>query len=78
MRRLDDAHWEVRAEAAEATGRIGLVGIMARLVALLSDENWWVRFLGRHGARGARRARDGAAPAGRGRQCGRVRRDRVR
>jgi HEAT repeat protein len=44
VRRLDDAHWEVRAEAAEATGRIGLVGIMARLVALLSDENWWVRF----------------------------------
>jgi HEAT repeat protein len=41
---LRDPDWEVRAEAAEAAGRIGLVDLAPRLCQLLSDENWWVRF----------------------------------
>jgi HEAT repeat protein len=41
---LRDKDWEVRAEAAEAAGRIGLIDIAPRLCSLLSDENWWVRF----------------------------------
>ena len=41
---LDDPRWEVRAEAAEAVGRIGLVPLTRRLMLLLTDEAWWVRF----------------------------------
>lgn len=41
---LGSADWQVRAEAAEAAGRIGLVEVAPRLGALLADDVWWVRF----------------------------------
>lgn len=41
---LDDLDWEVRAEAAESAGRIGLTTFLNPLSLGLSDENWWVRF----------------------------------
>jgi HEAT repeat protein len=34
----------VRVQAANAAGRIGLSPLAGRLVALLSDDVWWVRF----------------------------------
>ena len=36
--------WWVRAAAAEAAGRIGLVKTAPFLVTLLNDPDWWVRF----------------------------------
>lgn len=35
--------WDVRAAAAEAAGRLQITAVAPRLVALLEDENWWVR-----------------------------------
>jgi hypothetical protein len=40
---LQSPDWQVRAEAAEAAGRIGLVQEAPRLGALLADDVWWVR-----------------------------------
>jgi HEAT repeat protein len=36
--------WWVRAAAAEAAGRIGLLDTALRLAELLGDADWWVRF----------------------------------
>jgi len=45
VRRLaGHADWAVRVHAASALGRIGLEEDRARLVALLSDREWWVRY----------------------------------
>lgn len=41
---LESAVPRVRAEAAEAAGRIGLAEAAPRLGELLGDEDWWVRF----------------------------------
>lgn len=41
---LHDAHWWVRAQAANAARRIGIVQAVAPLTELLNDEQWWVRF----------------------------------
>jgi HEAT repeat protein len=41
---LQSHDWQVRAEAVEAAGRIGLVEAAPRLGALLADDVWWVRF----------------------------------
>jgi len=43
-RGLGSPSWEVRAAAAEAAGRIGLVRLGAQLRELLGDGKWWVRF----------------------------------
>jgi hypothetical protein len=41
---LTHPHWEVRAQAAAALGRIGAESDQSRLVALLEDPQWWVRY----------------------------------
>lgn len=41
---LNDVAWEVRTEAANAAGKIGLRETEDRLSELLSDTHWWVRF----------------------------------
>jgi HEAT repeat protein len=41
---LDDPGWEIRAQAAIAAGRIGILEAVPRLAALLGDVNWWPRF----------------------------------
>ncbi len=41
---LEHPDWEVRSQAALALGRIGQPIDRARLIALLSDREWWVRF----------------------------------
>lgn len=43
-RGLQSRHWEVRATAAGAAGRIGLVALAPNLRQLLGDPEWWVRF----------------------------------
>lgn len=43
-RGLQSPHWDVRAAAAQAAGRIGLVTVASNLKQLLSDPEWWVRF----------------------------------
>lgn len=69
-RGLSSANWEVRAAAAEAAGKIGLVSLGLQLRELLADPIWWVRFrageaLTRMGSEGARLLREAAqhAPA---------------
>jgi len=42
--RLDDAHWQIRVQAASALGRFGTVEDVPRLIRALSDEQWWVRY----------------------------------
>lgn len=44
LRGLDGSTWWVRAAAAEAAGRIGLLETRYRLSRLLDDPDWWVRF----------------------------------
>ncbi len=58
-RGLGSPNWEVRAAAAEAAGRIGLVRLGAHLRELLGDREWWVRF--RAGEALARMGEEGAA-----------------
>lgn len=41
---LSSSAWPVRAVAAQAVGRIRLSNLSERLVALLADPQWWVRF----------------------------------
>lgn len=41
---LQDDAWDVRAEAAVASGKIGSVTLIPALLALLDDPVWWVRF----------------------------------
>jgi HEAT repeat protein len=41
---LESPAWWVRAAAAEAAGRIGLLDTARVLVRLLADPEWWVRF----------------------------------
>ena len=71
---LGDAAREVRAEAAEAVGRIALFGLRERLCGLLDDECWWVHFraataqslLGEHGVDELKRlSRSGSDLSGR-------------
>lgn len=57
---------DVRATAAEAAGRIGLVGLAPNLRLLLGDTVWWVRFrageaLARLGSQGVAELRAAAA-----------------
>ena len=64
-RGLSSPSWEVRAAAAEAAGRIGLISLGAQLRELLADREWWVRFrageaLTRMGEEGARLLRQAA------------------
>ncbi|MDH3194775.1 MAG: HEAT repeat domain-containing protein, partial [Hyphomicrobiales bacterium] len=40
---LHNPAWQVRAVAAEAAGRIGLVDQVDRLAEMLGDDLWWVR-----------------------------------
>jgi HEAT repeat protein len=42
--RLAHADWQVRVQAAKALGRIGDRSDVERLVALLADREWWVRY----------------------------------
>jgi HEAT repeat protein len=58
-RGLGSPSWEVRAAAAEAAGKIGLITVGAQLRELLGDPEWWVRF--RAGEALARMGADGAA-----------------
>lgn len=58
-RGLGSPSWEVRAAAAEAAGRIGLVRLAAHLRERLGDREWWVRF--RAGEALARMGEEGAA-----------------
>jgi HEAT repeat protein len=58
-RGLGSPFWEVRAAAAEAAGRIGLVRLAVQLRELLGDREWWVRF--RAGEALARMGEEGAA-----------------
>lgn len=44
MAGLASAAYAVRAAAAEAAGRIGLLEAADRLAGLLDDDEWWVRF----------------------------------
>lgn len=41
---LRDMHWQVRASAARAAGRIGFSECLSDLNFLVDDRNWWVRF----------------------------------
>ena len=41
---LGSAQWTVRAAAAEAAGKSGIADAADTLGAMLSDENWWVRY----------------------------------
>jgi HEAT repeat protein len=41
---LGDSDWQVRADAAEAAGRISLLSLIYALSDLLADDNWLVRF----------------------------------
>ncbi|MFZ3287584.1 MAG: HEAT repeat domain-containing protein [Telluria sp.] len=41
---LAHADWRVRVQAAKVLGRIGEVGDEQRLIGLLSDVHWWVRY----------------------------------
>ena len=64
-RGLQSRHWEVRAAAAQAAGRIGLAFLAPNLRQLLGDHEWWVRFrageaLVRLGPRGAEQLREAA------------------
>ena len=43
-RGLDHADWQVRAAAAQAAGMTRFIGAIERLVQLLADDEWWVRF----------------------------------
>ncbi|HEX8578222.1 MAG TPA: HEAT repeat domain-containing protein, partial [Allosphingosinicella sp.] len=58
-RGLSSPSWEVRASAAEAAGRIGLITLGPQLRELLADPLWWVRF--RAGEALARMGEEGAA-----------------
>ncbi|HEX8192105.1 MAG TPA: HEAT repeat domain-containing protein [Allosphingosinicella sp.] len=65
-RGLGSPDWEVRAAAAEAAGRIGLIRLGAQLRERLGDRTWWVRFrsgeaLARMGEEGASYLRGAAA-----------------
>lgn len=67
-RGLGSPSWDVRAAAAEAAGRIGLVRLAPYLRERLGDREWWVRFrageaLARMGEEGAALLRDSAAGA---------------
>jgi HEAT repeat protein len=67
-RGLSSPSWEVRAAAAEAAGKIGLVSLGLHLRELLADPEWWVRFrageaLARMGADGAGLLREAAQHA---------------
>ena len=72
-RGLGSHSWEVRAAAAEAAGKIGLVSLGLQLRELLADPEWWVRFragealarMGEEGARLLREAAEHAPEAGR-------------
>ena len=44
VRWLDAPTWWVRSAAAEAAGRVGLLGTADTLAGLLDDPDWWVRF----------------------------------
>lgn len=41
---LLDAHWQVRASAAQACGLIGLKATIPTLSLMLDENSWWVRF----------------------------------
>ena len=41
---LNDPRWQIRVQAATALGRMGTEEDEARLIALLADEEWWVRY----------------------------------
>lgn len=41
---LRDENWFVRATAADAAGRLGLLELVPQIVPLVDDEQWWVRF----------------------------------
>ncbi|MFN6934491.1 MAG: HEAT repeat domain-containing protein, partial [Tsuneonella sp.] len=41
---LDSERWQVRSSAAEAVGRSAVQSAIPRLVQLLADDEWWVRF----------------------------------
>jgi HEAT repeat protein len=63
---LSSETWWARAAAAQAAGRIGLMGSADRLVCLLDDPQWWVRFrageaLASMGEEGHRLLREAAA-----------------
>jgi HEAT repeat protein len=67
-RGLGSANWEARAAAAEAAGKIGLIGMGPQLRELLADREWWVRFrageaLALMGAEGARLLQEAARHA---------------
>lgn len=42
--RLQDSDWQVRVQAAKAQGRIGDRSDVERLLLLLADREWWVRY----------------------------------
>ncbi|WP_338504009.1 HEAT repeat domain-containing protein [Sphingomonas kaistensis] len=44
LRNLASKVWFVRAAAAEAAGRVGLVDAVETLLGLLDDPDWWVRY----------------------------------
>lgn len=70
-RGFQNPHWEVRAAAARAAGRIGLTSLAPNLKLLLSDPEWWVRFragealtrFGPAGVEDLRQLASGAEPA---------------
>lgn len=71
---LQSRHWDVRAVAAGAAGRIGLPSLAPNLKQLLGDAEWWVRFrageaLASLGSKGAEQLREVASS---GREPGRT------
>lgn len=44
MHWLHSQNWWVRAAAAEAAGKIGIISAARRLAHMLDDSDWWVRF----------------------------------
>jgi hypothetical protein len=45
---LDHPAWHVRAQAAAVLGRVGIENDALRLVKMLSDKEWWVRYRAAH------------------------------
>jgi hypothetical protein len=41
---LYDDDWEIRAQAVRCTGKISFPELIPRIVELLSDQSWWVRY----------------------------------
>jgi hypothetical protein len=45
---LDHPAWHVRAQAAAVLGRVGIEDDALRLIKMLSDKEWWVRYRAAH------------------------------